>query len=227
MKTISQDLELEGKACSVFMIDFDDSFTFNVVSSIEEFIHQPVRVIHWRDLGTLKSVLESPSISSGLIIWGPGPGHPMEYWKEVGPFLQQCLSNKKIFNYGICLGHQLMGLAQGLKVGSAYQIKHGENVPLTIPAWAFFAQEDQGKNVRVQRYNSLSVTGEASKVPRNCQVLLENNEWVMTSGENYFSCQFHPESAGTSAPEIFFTPLKRFLYNLRDEESVWSQKFPQ
>ena len=54
----------------VLFIDFEDSFSFNVVQELTE-IGLQVEVINWTDFNSVTD--------HDLLVIGPGPGHPDDY----------------------------------------------------------------------------------------------------------------------------------------------------
>ena len=58
-----------------------------------------------------------------------GPGDPAETGKYAVPVIQQILE-EKVPTFGICLGHQLMGLALGGRTVKMHQGHHGANHPV-------------------------------------------------------------------------------------------------
>ncbi|MBY0518290.1 MAG: aminodeoxychorismate/anthranilate synthase component II [Bacteriovoracaceae bacterium] len=180
----------------VWIIDFDDSFTYNIAS---EFYRQGLesKIIHWKDWTAPTTRLPK------LLVLGPGPGHPDEYpvedvlmnwWKSEVPMA------------GICLGHQLIARFLGLRVERSKRPVHGESVALKVPQW-WQEKLKLPSLVEVQRYNSLGV--QARKLPRDWSGWEEDGEWIALSHARALTYQFHPESVGTSCPEAFFLPLCR------------------
>ena len=79
----------------IFFVDFEDSFTFNVISELKKMNINPkvVSVHDWK-----QEILEHPSINT-LSILGPGPGHPDEYkMKEV---IQKIIYDKEHTLFGL------------------------------------------------------------------------------------------------------------------------------
>ena len=72
-------------------IDFDDSFSFNVVQELTE-IGLRVKVISWTEFNFVSD--------HDLLVLGPGPGHPDEYQKIFDIIKSWQQAGKKIF--GIC-----------------------------------------------------------------------------------------------------------------------------
>lgn len=178
----------------IWLVDFEDSFTYNIAAEFEA-LGRPVEVIPWRGL-TLPA-----QTRPGLLVLGPGPGHPDEYpieeillawWKSGVPL------------GGICLGHQLIARFLGLPVTRSVLPAHGEAFVWRVPAkWR--KQHRLPTFVEVQRYNSLAVPARA--LPRGWSGWEESGEWVAFSHARALSFQFHPESVGTSCPRQFFLPL--------------------
>jgi carbamoyl-phosphate synthase small subunit len=133
-----------------------------------------------------------------------GPGDPEE---NVGCIaeIQKMLSHVPIF--GICLGHQLMALAQG---GETYKLKYGHrggNQPATATAGpdkgrTYITTQNHGYAVRSE---SLEGVGEISFVNANDQTC----EGMNYLDKNAFSVQFHPEAhAGPQDTSFLF---ERFI----------------
>lgn len=190
----------------VVIIDFDDSFTFNIASELY-LLGLNAKVIHYNLLPSL--VLDS---EVGIVILGPGPGHPDDY-SFYYPYLKQIINNTNIFVMGICLGHQLIWKLKGASIFRLKQPLHGHSCIMQIPAWSkYFDHLVINKKVLVQSYNSLAVLYDADLMPVSSNVI--HGSQVMASlFFNGISFQFHPESIGTSYPRIFFGPLKKKLYN--------------
>lgn len=183
---------MRTKAC---FIDFDDSFSFNIIQEIHELGFE-VRVLHWMDFET--QPLED------LLILGPGPGHPDDY-QRIFPQIQDWIkSNKALF--GVCLGHQIYWRLLGESVVRSREPMHGQSVELNLdPEWQRYLSLPE--KIKVQRYNSLSVPAQAAL--RNPQVLnyVFQDEILISRSEKILTYQFHPESMGTSFRRSFFRPL--------------------
>jgi anthranilate synthase component 2 len=131
-------------------IDFDDSFTFNVVQELTD-VGVTVQVVNWKDFETLPQ--------NGFLILGPGPGHPDDY-QRIFPLLQDWVRHKKPL-FGVCLGHQIFWRLMGEEIVRSKNPEHGQSIVLQLNQewreWLRIPGE-----VRVQRYNSLSVMEQAS-----------------------------------------------------------------
>lgn len=199
------------KKSQVLIIDFYDSFTFNIASEL--YLNKiSSRVVPFdKPFEKLKS--------ETVVIWGPGPGHPSEYM-SVYPKLKVLFEDKTIFHMGICLGHQLFFYFSNYKIIKSKKPMHGQSILLSVPKWKnVFPVKYHSKGLRVQRYNSLAVKEKKSSIsPKviNRQFykrIVCNNEVILAFGENWISYQFHPESVGTEGRKCFFEPLINFLYN--------------
>lgn len=180
-------------------IDFDDSFTWNVVQELQEQGFR-VHVQHWMDFETLPV--------ADLLVLGPGPGHPDDY-QRIFSLVSDWLKEGRAF-FGVCLGHQIFWRLRGEGVYRSREPVHGQRVELTLDrSW----QEWLGlpEKVKVQRYNSLGVPEEAIRRNPDVLNLLFDGEVMMTRGQGILSYQFHPESVGTSFRRAFFRPLAGFF----------------
>jgi anthranilate/para-aminobenzoate synthase component II len=180
----------------IWLIDFDDSFTYNIVSEFH-LLDMDCRVIHWKEWQHPTTRLPK------LLILGPGPGHPDEYGIED---LVLSWWKTQIPMAGICLGHQFLARFLGLPVSPSVRPLHGEAIKLNVPEW-WRQKFHFPSQVEVQRYNSLAVP--AKPLPREWRGWESEGEWMAFHHERALSYQFHPESVGTSCPESFFLPLCR------------------
>lgn len=181
----------------VLFIDFEDSFSFNVVQELTQ-IGLDVEVISWTDF---KNVTDHD-----LLVLGPGPGHPDDYHYIFDVIKEWQIKGKKIF--GICLGHQIIWRLRGSQIVKSVFPLHGQKIKLNLSRrwqeWLNLPSE-----IWVQRYNSLAVIGEHSGL--DVENLVENGEIVMTRAAEFISYQFHPESVGTKCRAAFFHPILRDL----------------
>lgn len=180
-------------------IDFEDSFSFNVVQELTEFGFE-VTVINWKDFETLPE--------SGLLVLGPGPGHPDDY-QQLFPLIQNWLDQKSPL-FGVCLGHQIFWRLQGEEVLRSKEPLHGQKVRLDLSSeWREWLGIE--KEVFVQRYNSLAVMGQSASRNPYLTNFIQNDEILITRGSGILTYQFHPESIGTSFRTEFMRPVYRDL----------------
>lgn len=167
-------------------IDFEDSFAFNVIQELTN-TGIEVSVLNWKDYE------ENPI--EGLLVLGPGPGHPDDY-QQVYPLINSWIREKKPL-FGVCLGHQILWRLQDESVVRSKLPTHGQKVKLELSSeWAAWLKLPS--TVYVQRYNSLAVL--AQSAPRNPHLInfIQDDEILITRNEHILTYQFHPESIGTS-----------------------------
>lgn len=178
-------------------IDFDDSFTFNVVQELTE-LGLIVEVMAWQDFISLTD--------HDLLVLGPGPGNPDDY-QVLYPLIQEWLNQgKKIF--GVCLGHQILWKMRGAEVARSHTPLHGQKVKLSLDSdWQQWLRISE--HITVQRYNSLAVmdAGNGGDVVN----FIQDGEILMSRSPQIISYQFHPESMGTKCRSAFFRPIFRDL----------------
>ncbi len=180
-------------------IDFDDSFTWNVIQELEISGFE-VTVLHWMDLESVPD--------TDLLVLGPGPGHPDDY-QRIFSVINEWLKMKKPF-FGLCLGHQIFWRIRGETIYRSKEPLHGQRIILDLDnRWQEWLKLPA--QVKVQRYNSLSVTEEVSIRNPDMQNLLRDGEVMISRGEKILTYQFHPESVGTSFRQGFFRPLHGFF----------------
>lgn len=198
-------LEDSAGAKLVTLIDFEDSFTYNIFSHLKQ-MGSECEVIHFRD----SKVSERLENKDQWVILGPGPGHPSEYFDDVSLIKTKFLEGNLKLG-GICLGHQLICSFFDLEIERAGEILHGQSFKYRLPNWDIFEQDVRGKEISVQRYNSLAVKTNTSKLSHpsfgNIFLSLHDDEVVsMHIPGRCLTYQFHPESVGTAHPEAFLRP---------------------
>jgi len=198
----------------VTILDFEDSFTFNIASFL--FLKKKINpeIISLPKIDTfLENLAARGELDySQLIILGAGPSHPDKY-RKLFPILEKLQSRVDLFWGGICLGHQILWLLRGAKIAPSLNPVHGKTVPIRIPKWPHFPPRSWGMRVDVQGYNSWGVTlqnGGVSSEQFNTDL---NGEVNMGRFERGITYQFHPESVGTTFPSLFFDAMVDSVYN--------------
>ena len=184
----------------VLLIDFYDSFTFNIFHYLES-------------LGAAVTVVEDKSIildeieQYDCIILSPGPGIPKET-KSLFAVLERYSKSKKIL--GVCLGMQGIAEFYGAKLYNQNLVKHGVSEKMNIlqPNRLFLNFKNE---ISVGLYHSwaanLKESGELFPV-----AFSENNVLMAFEHQTLpvFGVQFHPESILTeNGKEVF----KNFLFS--------------
>jgi anthranilate/para-aminobenzoate synthase component II len=175
----------------IYIVDFDDSFTYNIASELFPLISK-IEVINYKDFFSNDSLLlliENNNYPFAIIL-GPGPGTPIQYQKYFS-LIKKFKKNKNIFLMGICLGHQIFSLIDGLIIKSSKNPKHGIQEDISF----------DDKIVKVQRYNSLAVYETKTSL----------KEIQIRTWDRGISYQFHPESIGTENSLRFFKELLDFI----------------
>ncbi len=180
-------------------IDFEDSFTYNVVQELTD-LGLAVDLISWIDF--------EEETDHDLLVLGPGPGHPEDY-QRIFPLIHSWIQKGKPF-FGVCLGHQIFWTIKGEGVVKSIAPLHGQKVLLDLDqnwkSWLGISKE-----IYVQRYNSLTVKAPLRDKYPEIECFSLNEEVMISRGKGVITYQFHPESAGTSYRESFFAPILRDL----------------
>lgn len=189
----------------VIIIDFDDSFTYNLAGLFKSWGIDS-EVISY-DFLELNYLLDN---NVHTVVWGPGPGHPDEY-KKASNIISKLITSSDIYQIGICLGHQLLMKYFGYKIVPAAKIRHGVSELFKLPKWSEFDPESFGREIAVQYYSSLGAKF-CSDGPKLIEVISDDSGLIHSArGANMLSFQFHPESVGTSCPEAFFHGWRKTL----------------
>jgi para-aminobenzoate synthetase component II len=172
----------------ILVIDNYDSFVFNLVQYLQQ-------------LGASCTVVRNDEFKiseadkyDGVLI-SPGPGTPEAAGVSV-ELVKYC-AEKKIPLLGVCLGHQVIGVAYGATVSRAPELLHGktsvvshinksvlENIPTPFTA---------------TRYHSLAI--EKDTLPAALEITGETESGVVMAIQHktlpICGVQFHPESVLT------------------------------
>ncbi len=141
-----------------------------------------------------------------------GPGDPAATGKYAVPEIKKLVaSGKPVF--GICLGHQMLGLALGARTRKMHQGHHGANHPVKDFTTGKVEITSMNHGFAVDR-DSLPKEAEETHVSlfdgSNCGLRLK--------GQPVFSVQYHPEaSPGPEDSHYLFT---RFVNMMRAEKGL-------
>jgi anthranilate/para-aminobenzoate synthase component II len=197
---------------SIYLFDFDDSFTYNIASELKE-LGADVKIVDLHHADEALTIVSSEQNKTS-VIFGPGPGHPEEYG-FVYPYLGTMLNNPNLFISGVCLGHQMIWNYMGVDVVHAKKPVHGQTINIQLtPTWRKYLGSTSNSQ-KVQIYNSLIVDVPNKKNQdyggRKWDFLFYNNELMASRTDRILTYQFHPESIGTSYPSLFLKPILEFL----------------
>lgn len=191
-------LLISNQRPSMIFVDFRDSFTYNILAYLKNW--GEIKVITPSDIETYLHVDHT------RFIWGPGPGLADDYFLNFDS-IKKSLSNKTQKHFGICLGHQLIARSLGGVYRKLESPKHGMSEKIRLPEWKNWGLNNT--ELEVQFYNSLVVDINETD---DLRVFKHHNDVLMLSTDRLITCQFHPESVGTSCPETFFSNvMQNFL----------------
>lgn len=175
-------------ARKILVIDNYDSFVFNLVQYLAQ-------------LGAQCTVVRNDEIDvaeaskyDGVLI-SPGPGTPERAGISVA-MVEYC-AEKKIPLFGVCLGHQAIGVAFGATVSQAPELLHGKTSQVFHRGVGVLAEVPSPFSAT--RYHSLAV--ERATVPSVIEITGETESGVVMSMRHKTlpieGVQFHPESVLT------------------------------
>ena len=193
----------------IAFIDNKDSFTFNIVQSLERVSGQKVQVFRSEE----SSVAEIEAAKPTHLIVGPGPGTP----EEAGISIEAIrYFAGKLPILGICLGHQAIGAAFGARIVGAKYIRHGIVEEIKTDGRGIF--RNIGLKGNFTRYHSLVV--QESSLSKDFEVSARAKDGdVMGIRHKEFvieGVQFHPESIASEKGDALF---KAFLNYSRENIS--------
>ena len=168
----------------IYVIDHEDSFTYNLVHLLESF--SPTFVSNYYDIDLNK--LEK----SKIIVFSPGPGEPSHY-PETQKIYKKYKGLKKII--GICLGFQQILYGEKGKIVSQKKIYHGYQSKIRVLNSSKLFSSN--KVFVTGRYHSLRLkepySSSSLKITMRC---LETNVAMAVEDtiNNVYGFQFHPDS---------------------------------
>lgn len=184
----------------ILVIDNYDSFTWNLVHYLEE-IGAKTHVVRNDELSVSEALATKPD---GIVL-SPGPCTPNEAGICVD-LIQQAPDDLPIL--GVCLGHQSIGAAEGGKIVTAQEIRHGKLNDIRHDGGPLF--EGLPETYTVVRYHSLAIRPEDLPETLIADAFTSDGEImaVRHTSRPVFGVQFHPESILTEHGHAL---LKNFL----------------
>ena len=168
----------------IYIIDHQDSFTWNVVHQFSKF--DKVICSNYYEINN--KFLEK----SDVIVFSPGPGSPKDYPVSLKIY-KKYKGKKKII--GICLGFQHILFCEGAKIVEQKKIYHGfqSNIKVITNKSLF----NKGKIFKVGRYHSLKLKEPFKSSNFEITMRCINSKVAMAfenNKEKIYGFQFHPES---------------------------------
>lgn len=173
----------------VLLIDAYDSFV-HIIADYLRTLELSVVVVRNEGL----SPSDIGQYSPDMLVLGPGPGHPGDSgYVEI---VRQYAGKLPIF--GVCLGHQAIGLTFGAEVVRADEPRHGKRSFIKHDSQGCFA--GMSSPFQATRYHSLVVA--PGSVPDDLIIAAtaQDDAHIMALRHRKFaveSVQFHPESIYT------------------------------
>jgi carbamoyl-phosphate synthase small subunit len=136
-----------------------------------------------------------------------GPGDPAATGAYAVPVIRTLIEKKPVF--GICLGHQMLGIAVGAKTVKMHQGHHGANHPVKDLA--------TGKVEITSMNHGFAVDGATlpeTAVETHVSLFDGSNCGIALKDRPVFSVQYHPEAS--PGPRDSHGLFKRFVDRMRD-----------
>ncbi|MDX2203952.1 MAG: glutamine-hydrolyzing carbamoyl-phosphate synthase small subunit [Hyphomicrobiaceae bacterium] len=141
-----------------------------------------------------------------------GPGDPAATGKYAVPEIRKLVaSGKPVF--GICLGHQMLGLALGARTRKMHQGHHGANHPVKDFTTGKVEITSMNHGFAVDR-ESLPAHAEETHV----SLFDGSNCGLRVKGRPVFSVQYHPEAS--PGPEDSHYLFNRFVNHMREQKGL-------
>jgi anthranilate synthase/phosphoribosyltransferase len=187
----------------IAVIDNYDSFTYNVVQSLQRLSGDQVAVLRSGECTTG----DIENLKPDYLVISPGPGRPA----DAG------ISEKAILHFagkipilGICLGHQAIGEAFGSKIIQAKYIRHGIVEEMDLDGRGLF--RTIGKTGKFTRYHSLVI--DEKTLPPEFEVTARAKDGDIMGIRHKTlpieGIQFHPESIASEDGDKIFTAFLNY-----------------
>mgnify|MGYP001224501804 CR=1 FL=1 len=181
----------------IYIIDHQDSFTWNVVHQFSNF--DKVYCTNYFDIDKKKLH------QSDVIVLSPGPGSPKDY-PLTSKIYKKYKGKKKII--GICLGYQLILFNEKGKIVQQKNIFHGYQSKVKVTKESSLFKRD--KLFNVGRYHSLKLYEPYKS--NNLKITMRCNKSNIAMAfedikNNIYGFQFHPESFLTENGKIIIKKI--------------------
>ena len=141
-----------------------------------------------------------------------GPGDPAATGKYAVPVIQKVIESGTP-TFGICLGHQMLGLAVGAKTMKMHQGHHGANHPVKDETTGKVEITSMNHGFAVDRDDAAG-----GRDPDPCLAVRRLNCGIQLEGKPVFSVQYHPEAS--PGPRDSHYLFKRFADLMRAKKTA-------
>lgn len=175
----------------IIIVDNYDSFTYNLYQYVSELTgYEPT--VFSNDQLTWK---QFTTINPDAVIISPGPGDPRKK-KDFG-ICKEIILRAKMPVFGVCLGHQGIGVLFGAQIKQVTEIVHGRTSKIFHTGRDLFHKIPQGFDA--VRYHSLAIDNVS--FPKTLIKTAWTADGIVMglkhSQRSLYGVQFHPESIGT------------------------------
>lgn len=207
---------------NLLLIDYYDSFTYNLVHMLTKLCRKPPVVLTADCAESWAELIQQTNMTSidGIIL-SPGPGNPV----SVPPLGADIIrNNPQLPILGVCLGHQILGHVYGANVALAPLPIHGQVRPVRVVETDALWQNIPSL-VDVTRYHSLCVTDLPPELKITAVSSDDDDELVMGlrhQDNPHYGVQFHPESIGTPCGKDLLRNFCHIVANHKNISSLYS-----
>jgi len=181
----------------IYIIDHQDSFTWNVVHQFSEF--EEVYCSNYFNLN--KKLLDK----SKIIVLSPGPGSPKDY-PSTSKIYKKYKGKKKVI--GICLGYQQILYCEKANIVQQKRIFHGHQSSVTVTSNKSLFKKNS--KFKVGRYHSLRLKEPFFK--KNFEITMRCSSTGIAMGfenrkDGVYGFQFHPDSFLTTNGKLLIKKI--------------------
>ena len=181
----------------IYIIDHQDSFTWNVVHQFSKF--DKVICSNYYEINS--NLLDR----SDVIVFSPGPGSPKDYPLS-SKIYNKYKSKKKII--GICLGYQQILYCEKANIIQQKRIYHGHQSSVTVTSNKSIFKKNS--KFKVGRYHSLKLKEPFFK--KNFEITMRcSSTGIAMAFENrkddVYGFQFHPDSFLTTNGKLLIKKI--------------------
>jgi carbamoyl-phosphate synthase / aspartate carbamoyltransferase / dihydroorotase len=147
-----------------------------------------------------------------------GPGNPIHSTNVISQLKQIFTRNHSIPIFGICYGHQLIGLAGGFNVEKMKYGNRGHNIPCNLVGTekCYITSQNHGYEVLLKNNNVYDNLLNWKELFVNCND--GSNEGLISLNKPIFSVQFHPEARAGPTDTTFLFDI--FIDRCKSEFSI-------